>query len=82
MFFTSLLFILGVFGDDKVSNLPGYGVPKETQYAGYVPVSNSSGGNLFYWFLASRSATAPDTPLVVWLNGWILGFVRASCLLW
>lgn len=51
---------------DRVIALPGYGCVKHIELAGYLPASES--GELFYWFIASRSNPAID-PLVIWLNG-------------
>mmetsp|Transcript_6539 Transcript_6539/g.15120 ORF Transcript_6539/g.15120 Transcript_6539/m.15120 type:complete len:438 (+) Transcript_6539:19-1332(+) len=52
--------------DDLITSLPGYGVPKETQYAGYIPVNKTA--SLFYWFVGAQESN-DTTPLVVWING-------------
>lgn len=51
-----------------VSQLPGYGVPKEQQYAGHITVDERCGDNLFFWFFESLGSPKDD-PLLVWLNG-------------
>ncbi|PRQ28858.1 putative carboxypeptidase D [Rosa chinensis] len=53
---------------DLVTNLPGQPAVDFRHYAGYVPVNETNGRALFYWFY--EAATNPDLkPLVLWLNG-------------
>lgn len=51
-----------------VTDLPGYGVPKEVQLAGHLTVNEACGDNLFFWFFESQRDPAND-PLIIWLNG-------------
>ncbi|KAF4029780.1 Serine carboxypeptidase [Phytophthora infestans] len=57
--------------DDSVLFLPGFGAPREKQYAGLVGVNSSNAGKLFYWFFETRAPMQIDdrTPLLLWLNG-------------
>jgi len=56
---------------DEVTDLPGYGHPRERTLAGFVDVNTAAHGNLFYMFFEQQGAPASpsETPLVVWLNG-------------
>lgn len=55
---------------DQVEVLPGYGVPDQKTFAGYVEVNASSNGHLFYMLFEKESqAPARPAPLLVWLNG-------------
>ncbi|NVK86910.1 MAG: S10 family peptidase [Gammaproteobacteria bacterium] len=51
-----------------VTDLPGYGAPKEKQIAGHLTVNETCGDNLFFWFFESQSDPRND-PIVIWLNG-------------
>ncbi|ETM31371.1 hypothetical protein L914_21050 [Phytophthora nicotianae] len=57
--------------DDSVLFLPGFGAPREKQYAGLVGVNSVNAGKLFYWFFETRAPMQIDdrTPLLLWLNG-------------
>ncbi|TMW62082.1 hypothetical protein Poli38472_009575 [Pythium oligandrum] len=55
--------------EDRVTYVPGFGAPLETQYAGLVNVNNIAIGKLFYWFFEARVPNTPQTPLILWLNG-------------
>lgn len=58
--------------DDLVRSLPGFGAPRETQYAGLVTINEQAAGRLFYWFFETSDETKrgkEDTPLLIWLNG-------------
>lgn len=62
---------------DLVTNLPGYGEVKQTQYAGYssatpqacptIQCSKQSG--LFYWFVSTQTPNAINKPIILWSNG-------------
>ena len=52
----------------EVTHLPGYGTPKEKQYAGHLTVNDEHGDNLFFWFFESKRSPEND-PVVIWLNG-------------
>ncbi|CCI45935.1 unnamed protein product [Albugo candida] len=57
-------------GDDLVDFLPGFGRPKEIQYAGLLKLNAEKDRNLFYWFFETQARKKnKDTPLLVWLNG-------------
>lgn len=51
-----------------VTGLPGYGPPKQRQFAGHLSVNEQCGDNLFFWFFESVRSPKTD-PVVVWLNG-------------
>jgi len=51
-----------------VTDLPGYGPPKEVQLAGHLTVNEDCGDNLFFWLFESQNDPAND-PLILWLNG-------------
>ncbi|CEG55516.1 Carboxypeptidase [Legionella fallonii LLAP-10] len=62
---------------DRLSYLPGLGAISDVELAGYLPLVGpdcikdhcaSNTGNLFYWFVESRTKSK-DAPLVLWLNG-------------
>nr|CCA19801.1 serine carboxypeptidaselike family S10 putative [Albugo laibachii Nc14]CCA24388.1 serine carboxypeptidaselike family S10 putative [Albugo laibachii Nc14] len=56
--------------DDLVAFLPGFGAPKEIQYAGLLKLSMEKDRSIFYWFFETRARKKDeDTPLLVWLNG-------------
>lgn len=57
--------------DDRVTFVPGFGAPLETQFAGLIQVNDKAIGTLFYWFFEARlpQPATPQTPLIVWLNG-------------
>jgi hypothetical protein len=61
------------FGDapthGKVTNLPGFGPVKETQYAGYIGLNDTDGSQLFYWFIAADAANWQSLPTVAWYQG-------------
>ena len=54
-----------------VTSLPALGEVNETQYAGYIQVTDSLDDVLFYWFFEAREpvASGEEIPLVIWLNG-------------
>jgi carboxypeptidase C (cathepsin A) len=67
IFFLLLFYVVSVLASpDRVVSLPGFGRVKDLEFAGYLPLSSS--GNLFYWFVESRTH-ARETPTVLWLNG-------------
>ena len=51
----AILLALGAVPADKVTSLPGFGVPPTTHYSGYLPVGKFSGspGMLHYWLQTS-----------------------------
>ena len=51
-----------------VSELPGYGQPKEKQIAGHLTVNEKCGDNLFFWFFEAQ-ISPKEAPIVIWLNG-------------
>ena len=55
---------------DRVTSLPGYGVPPTPHYSGYLPVGKYSAvpGKLHYWLQLSEAHPDSD-PIVLWLNG-------------
>ena len=66
---------------DRVTSLPGYGVPPTPHYSGYLSVGKYSSvpGKLHYWLQLSEKDPKTD-PVVLWLNGGpgasgILGFL-------
>lgn len=64
LFFYASLLIAST--SDKITKLPGFGLIKNKQYAGYFAINQSAG--LFYWYVENEK-TAPDSPIVLWLNG-------------
>ena len=71
------------FGDapthGKVTNLPGYGQVKETQYAGYIGLNDTDGSQLFYWFIAADAANW-QVRCITFLTLQVSEFVFFSCL--
>ena len=59
---------------DRVVQLPDQPPVKFKQYAGYVPIDESLGTALFYWFIEAARSPAKK-PLLLWLNGG----VKFSC---
>ncbi|CAN7035806.1 unnamed protein product [Brassica rapa subsp. trilocularis] len=53
---------------DLVTNLPGQPHVSFKHYAGYVPVDESNGRAMFYWFFEAMNLPK-EKPLVLWLNG-------------
>ncbi|KAF8108100.1 hypothetical protein N665_0115s0106 [Sinapis alba] len=53
---------------DLVTNLPGQPDVSFKHYAGYVPVDESNGRAMFYWFFEAMDLPK-EKPLVLWLNG-------------
>ena len=53
---------------DLVTNLPGQPHVSFKHYAGYVPVDESNGRAMFYWFFEAMDLPK-EKPLVLWLNG-------------
>ncbi|XP_010475997.1 PREDICTED: serine carboxypeptidase-like 31 [Camelina sativa] len=53
---------------DLVTNLPGQPDVSFRHYAGYVPVDESNGRAMFYWFFEAMDLPK-EKPLVLWLNG-------------
>eukprot|EP01135_Chromosphaera_perkinsii_P010234 Nk52_evm7s2062 gene=Nk52_evmTU7s2062 len=55
--------------DHEVIGLPGLDyTPSFRHFAGHLNVEESTGRNLFYWFVESQSSPETD-PLVIWLSG-------------
>ena len=55
--------------DFEVTALPGLtDTLNFTQYAGYMPIGDAEGTELFFWFVESQRAPSQD-PLVLWMNG-------------
>lgn len=53
----------------EVTNLPGLDVdPGFKHYAGFMPIGDSHGSELFFWFVESASNPTTD-PVVLWMNG-------------
>lgn len=60
---------------DQLITLPGFGEVKQTQFAGYVPItgdvypSNNCKKNesLFYWFVGTQDYA--NSPTIIWTNG-------------
>ena len=55
--------------DDAVLSLPTYGKLTSKQFAGFAPVTEDGKNKLHYWFVQCDCGNAPDTPLLLWLNG-------------
>lgn len=53
---------------DLVTDLPGQPDVNFRHYAGYVPVDESNGRAMFYWFFEAMDLPK-EKPLVLWLNG-------------
>lgn len=53
---------------DLVTGLPGQPDVSFRHYAGYVPVDESNGRAMFYWFFEAMDLPK-EKPLVLWLNG-------------
>merc|ERR1719491_680672 len=53
----------------QIPVLPGYGVPKEHIYAGFVDVHEEAESQLYYIAYESRAAATENTPVLIWLNG-------------
>ncbi|KAL0703846.1 hypothetical protein Bca4012_070271 [Brassica carinata] len=53
---------------DLVTDLPGQPDVSFRHYAGYVPVDESNGRAMFYWFFEAMDLPK-EKPLVLWLNG-------------
>jgi carboxypeptidase C (cathepsin A) len=61
--------------DDRVSSLPGLGVPEGVQFAGYASIFGAANPNtvtdgdeqLFYWFAGTDDYA--ERPTVLWTNG-------------
>ncbi|CAA7020795.1 unnamed protein product [Microthlaspi erraticum] len=53
---------------DLVTDLPGQPDVNFKHYAGYVPVDESNGRAMFYWFFEAMDLPK-EKPLVLWLNG-------------
>ncbi|CAH2038309.1 unnamed protein product [Thlaspi arvense] len=53
---------------DLVTDLPGQPDVSFKHYAGYVPVDESNGRAMFYWFFEAMDLPK-EKPLVLWLNG-------------
>jgi serine carboxypeptidase-like clade 2 len=52
-----------------ITSLPGLSTPPSfQQFSGYSVVNETSGAELFYWFVESQSNPETD-PVVLWLNG-------------
>lgn len=52
---------------DQVKYLPGYGVPKEAQYSGYLNIPDTA--QQMYYYLVSAKKHPEQAPLIIWLNG-------------
>lgn len=59
---------------DLVTDLPGQPDVSFRHYAGYVPVDESNGRAMFYWFFEAMDIPK-EKPLVLWLNGGNYSFV-------
>ena len=57
------------YNSDLITSLPTYGRLKQTQYAGFAPVTADGKNQLHYWFVERAGGNAPDVPLLMWLNG-------------
>lgn len=55
------------FASDQVKYLPGYGVPKEAQYSGYLNLPKNP--QRMYYYLVSAKQHPEQSPLIIWLNG-------------
>jgi serine carboxypeptidase-like clade 2 len=64
---------------DLVTGLPGQPDVSFRHYAGYVPVDESNGRAMFYWFFEAMDLPK-EKPLVLWLNGGNSIFLNYSCL--
>lgn len=73
----SLVFSVCLHSADRLTFLPGLGAINDVQFAGYLPLAGpdciadrcaNNEGNLFYWFVESRSQSK-TAPVVLWLNG-------------
>merc|ERR1719253_180677 len=55
--------------DYEVTDLPGLEVdPGFKHYAGFMPIGDGHGTELFFWFVESARTPATD-PVVLWMNG-------------
>ncbi|CAN1854317.1 Serine carboxypeptidase-like 31 [Linum perenne] len=54
--------------DHLVTNLPGQPDVTFKHYSGFLPVNETSGRALFYWFYEATNQS-DEKPLVLWLNG-------------
>jgi len=55
--------------DFEVEHLPGLDAELNfTQYAGYMPINDGHGTEIFFWFVTSQNDPAKD-PLALWMNG-------------
>ena len=59
--------------EDSVASLPGFGVPPQPQWSGFLPrgenVATGGEATLHYWYAQSSRSDAEDAPVVLWLNG-------------
>ncbi|KAI3934375.1 hypothetical protein MKW92_032579 [Papaver armeniacum] len=62
-------FVNGAPKDALIAKLPGFnGSFPSKHYSGYVTLDETSGKNLFYYFVVSERKPSKD-PVVLWLNG-------------
>jgi hypothetical protein len=55
--------------DFLIESLPGLDAKLNfSQYAGYMPINDGNGTEIFFWFVESQSDPAKD-PLALWMNG-------------
>ena len=55
--------------DFLVESLPGLDAKLNfSQYAGYMPINDGHGTEIFFWFVTSQNDPAKD-PLALWMNG-------------
>ena len=59
--------------EDSVTSLPGFGIPPQPQWSGFLPsgenVATGGEATLHYWFAQSSRSDAANAPVVLWLNG-------------
>nr|XP_040567712.1 vitellogenic carboxypeptidase-like [Lepeophtheirus salmonis] len=41
----------------------------DVSYSGYLTVNKTTNANLFFWFFVSKETRAPESPLLLWLQG-------------
>ena len=67
---------------DKIAALPGQpGGVAFDQYGGHVTVDADRGRALFYYFVEAPRHEAASKPLLLWLNGGIIVYDDAMCVL-
>ncbi|KAL3634732.1 hypothetical protein CASFOL_021786 [Castilleja foliolosa] len=58
-----------IYGDDKISKLPGQPNVNFQQYSGYITVDEKRERSYFYYFVEAETKIPASKPLVLWLNG-------------